>query len=417
MNSPKRVLLIIPITSYRASAFLDAAEQLGVEIVVATERPTLSALTADTTISVNFAQPLIAVERIVAFARRKPFDAILGVDERGVIMAAMASAELGLPHNPVEAVRATRDKFLMRQKLKAGGVPVPKFRRFPLDLETEKIAALIGFPAVVKPVFLAASRGVIRVDNVDQLDTALTLNRHILADYALAEEGGVAATRILIEDYIPGEEVALEAILNDGQMKPLALFDKPDPLIGPYFAETLYTTPSRLPDDLQQEIIATSEQAARALGLTSGPIHAELRLNDDGIWTIEIAARSIGGLCSKILRFSDGISLEVLILKQALGHDISQIEREDRAAGVMMLPVPKPGILRQVDGAEAARTGDHIEEVLITITPNRDVQALPQSGVYLGFIFARGENPDIVEQAIRHAQQKLDIHIDENSAN
>jgi biotin carboxylase len=407
-----RILLLMSTRTYRARAFLRAARRLGAEVVVGSERrQALARARPGTTILVEFRRPERAVAQIVAAAREKPFDAVVGVDDDTTVIAAQAAAALGLPHNDVAAVRATRDKHTMRRLLTAAGAPSPWFELVALDDDLEAVAARLRYPCVVKPLFLSASRGVIRADDPPGFLAAAARVARILAEPEVAAEGGDDARRILVEGFIPGVEVALEGMLLGGRLKVLALFDKPDPLDGPYFEETIYVTPSRLPDDRQRQVAAATEQAAAALGLREGPVHAELRVNDTGAWIVEIAARSIGGLCSDTLEFSGGVSLEELILLHAVGADVARFERERQPSGVMMLPIPQRGILRAVHGVAEARAVPGIVDVTISIPIGDEVVPLPEGHRYLGFIFARGESPADVEAALREAHRRLTFDI------
>jgi biotin carboxylase len=408
----ERLLLILPTTTYRASAFMQAARRLDIQVVVASERrQALAAATPGKTLAIDFFDPDRAVDQIVGFAGDWPLRAVLGVDDYTAVLAALASQALSLPHNPPESVRAAGDKHLMRRLLRDAGIPSPAFALLSLDDDPWRLGCAVPFPCVLKPVFLAASRGVIRAADLGQFTAAFARIAALLAAPELVRRGGPAARQLLAEEYLPGTEVALEGLLRGGALAVLALFDKPDPLEGPFFAETLYITPSRLPPDLQEHIRARTEEATRALGLREGPIHAELRLNDAGIWVIEIAARSIGGLCSRILRFGADISLEELILRHAVGWPLEELEREGTAAGVMMLPVPRKGVLNQVRGVEAARQVPGVEEVVITIPPEQKVEPLPEGDRYLGFIFARGPSPAQVEESLRRACDRIEVVI------
>jgi hypothetical protein len=211
---------------------------------------------------------------------------------------------------------------------------------------------------------------------------------------------------------LPGVEVALEGILERGKLKVLALFDKPDPLEGPFFEETIYVTPSRLPEAVQQAIFVHTDQAVKALGLHHGPIHAELRVNEAGPWLLEVAGRSIGGLCSETLQFGSDISLEELILRQAIGLEVTSLDRDNRANGVMMIPIPETGILKEVTGLAEAEAVAHIDRIEITAAINYPLIPLPEGESYLGFIFAGGETPAEVEAALRQAHTKLRFRIE-----
>jgi biotin carboxylase len=288
------------------------------------------------------------------------------------------------------------------------GLPCPRFEVFSVHDDPAAVAARVRYPCVVKPVMLAASRGVIRADDADGFVAAYRRVAAILQAPDVAERRDHAAGLIMAEDFIPGPELALEGVLTAGELKVLALFDKPDPLDGPYFEETLYVTPSRLPPEGQRAVAETIAASARALGLCHGPVHAELRINRDGVWPIEIAPRSIGGLCSRTLRFGTGLSLEELILRHAAGASVAELTRERRAAGVLMIPIPGAGILRDVRGVGAARSVEGIEGVEIGIPRGARLVPLPEGHRYLGFIFARGDTPEEVESALREAHRRLE---------
>jgi biotin carboxylase len=298
----------------------------------------------------------------------------------------------------------------MRQCLAAAGVRVPRFRRIALDEPPLRASRGVEFPCVLKPLTLSASRGVIRANNPDQFIAAFERIRALLEREDVSVSGD-AARFLLAEQYVPGLEVALEGLLAGGRLETLALFDKPDPLEGPFFEETIYVTPSRLPATVQETIRATSAAACAALGLTEGPVHAELRLNDEGPWVLEVAARSIGGLCSRTLRFGTGMTLEEIILRHALGWPIASLERERRAAGVMMIPIPRGGRLDGVQGLEDARAVPHVEDVVISAHVGQTLVPLPEGWQYLGFIFARGDDPATVEDALRRAHGRLRFEI------
>lgn len=407
-----RLLLLLPTKTYRATDFLEAALRLNVDVVVASEEASaLEGKHAAGLLTLNFLDPEEAAEQVRTFSKQYPINAVVGVDDETAIVAARISAALGLPHNSIESVEAARNKHRLHELLDRAGVPSPRFTLFSLDAEPEEMAKQVEYPCVLKPTFLAASRGVIRANNEQEFITAFRRIEAILREPEVIAKGGPAARQLLVESYVPGVEVALEGLLLRGQLRVLALFDKPDPLEGPYFEETIYVTPSRLPAPVQSEIVACAWRAASALGLREGPIHAELRWNDQGPWVIEMAARSIGGLCSRTLRFGTGLSLEDLILKHALGVELESLEREDRAAGVMMIPVPRAGLLKDVRGIEAAQEVPHIENITITAHIGQQMVPLPEGSRYLGFIFARADRPELVETALREAHRRLEFVI------
>lgn len=400
------IMLLTTVRSYRLEAFRAAANRLGVRMMTGIDLPDQLAEQWPGALPLTFTDIEESTRRIAAHAAEQPLCAILSVDDSGSLIAAAASAALGLPHNDPAAAEAARDKSRMRRLLKRGGVAVPWFRSYTTADDPAAVAAQAPYPCVVKPVNLNGSRGVMRADSPAELVVAIDrLKRLITAE---TDED----RPYLVETYLPGIEVALEGMLDNGRLTVLALFDKPEPLVGPFFEETIYVTPSRLPSSVQATIERTTADAARVLGLVAGPIHAELRVNDEGVWIIEIAGRSIGGLCSQVLRFGVDVSLEELIIRQAAGLPLGDISRRDHAAGVMMIPIPEAGLLREVSGVEEAAAVPLIESIEITARLNYPIVPLPEGDSYLGFIFARGETPEAVEAALRQAHVCLRFEID-----
>jgi biotin carboxylase len=392
-----RLLLIVPSEGYRTADFVAAARAQGSEVVIGSDRRQL----ADTgAVRLDLSRPGRAAEQIVALARERPLDAIVAADDEGVVAAALAGERLGLAHNPPDAARATRDKQRMRRLLASAGVSQPDFVVADSAEGVVAAAARLGYPCVVKPRTLSASRGVIRVDDDRSAAAAAT---RVLA---------MTRPPLLVERFVGGPEIALECLLRDGRLELLAVFDKPDPLEGPLFAETLYVTPSRHAPAALEQAAATVAAAAAAIGLRQGPVHAEARLTPAGPCVIEVAARTIGGLCARTLRFGLGISLEQLVLRGALGLPLGDLRRSDAAAGVIMLPVPRAGRLVAVDGLDAARAIGGVVGAEITIAAGRTVEPLPEGGRYLGFLFARGPTAAAVERSLRHAAARIEVRID-----
>jgi biotin carboxylase len=419
-----RILILATAHSYRLEPFLRAARKMRVEVVRGLDVPPAHAESAHDVVGLDFRDPLRAVRQVKAFAATRPFRAVVPTDDAAVVLAAHLAQALGLPHNSIAAAEAARDKHRMRQLFAQAGVPSPWFKLFDLSAKAAQMADQVAYPCVLKPLGLSGSRGVIRANHPGEFRAAYARLRKLLAR--------VGADKVLVEGYLPGGEVALEGLLTRGHLDVLALFDKPDPLEGPYFEETIYVTPSRLRVDVQQAIIDCATQAARALGLREGPAHAELRVNESGPWMLEIAGRSIGGLCSQTLRFGTDLSLEELILRHALGMEIVSLAHPDRAArpswsgtraagisgdagragGVMMIPIPGAGTLTAVGGLDEACAVPGIESVEITARLNYPLIPLPEGDSYLGFIFARGETPEQVEAALRAAHQRLSFEIE-----
>jgi biotin carboxylase len=407
-----RVLLLLPTTSYRTPDFLEAARRLGVDVTVASEEPsTMEALRPSDLLTLDFGDPDDCARRVKAFSSSVPLDAVVGVDEPTAIAAAAIAAELGLPHNPVASVRAAGNKARLRVLLDASGVPTPSYRLHHAGEDPVAAAARAPYPCVLKPTFLAGSRGVIRADDPEAFVEAWRRILGILREPDVARRGKSAADEILVEEFVPGVEMALEGLLAKGRLRTLALFDKPDPLDGPFFEETLYVTPSRRTASEQEAVVDAAARGAHALGLTEGPVHAEVRVGGGRAWLIEIAARSIGGLCARTLRFGTGISLEELILRHALRMRVDAAGRRPGAAGVMMIPIPRAGVLEGVEGLEAARAVAGVEEVTITAHSGQRLVPLPEGSRYLGFLFARAPEPDAVEGALREAHRRLTIRI------
>lgn len=407
-----RVLLLSNTTGYQADAFKAAATKLGIGIVLATDRcHVLEDPWGDGAIPVRFQEPQESAQKIAAFARRYPFDGIVAIGDAPTMTASFAGEQLGLKYHPPHAVDACRNKWIARERFKAAGLLVPWYRRFPSDHEPEVAAAEIPYPCVLKPLGLSASRGVIRANNAHEFSTAFERIAKLLsaADVRIREDD--ATKWIQVESYIPGQEFALEGLVTDGKLKVLALFDKPDPLEGPYFEETIYVTPSRLSEREQQTIFECAQSAVTTLGLTHGPIHSEFRFNAEGPWVLEVAARPIGGLCAKALHFDSESTLEELIVRHALGEDVSGLQREELASGVMMIPIPAAGVYEGVENVGAAEQVEAIQSVEITAKLQQKLVPLPEGASYLGFIFARGKSPQFVEDALRRAHKQLQFRI------
>lgn len=394
----------MPTATYRASDFVAAAARLGVDVVIGSEhRQALARHMGDRAVVVPLHSVDAAVAAITALHGRTPLDAVLAVDDQGVVIAATAAERLGMRHNPPDAVAATRDKATMRRRLATASVRQPAFQVVTDDADGVAMATELGYPCVVKPVSRSASQGVIRVDDPVEAESAFRRVRSIVAD---------CPEPLLVECFVPGVELAVEGLLVDGRLDVLAVFDKPDPLDGPFFEETIYVTPSRQPPSILHAAGTSVSRAAAALGLREGPVHAELRVEPEGAVTmLEVAARSIGGLCGRALRFGAGVSLEEVVIRHALGLGLDGLDREEQASGVMMLPIRSPGVLDRVSGQAQALAVDGVVGVEISIPPGREVVPLPEGDRYLGFVFARGPTPAEVEDALRQAEACLDVHL------
>ncbi len=404
-----RVILLATNHSYRTPAFIAAAQRLDIELLVLRDWPATLAAELSFGYGAPFNEPEQVLRLLRQLAAEGPIAGVLAADDVGAQLAALAGTELGLPHNDPAAVEAARDKYVMRRALQRAGAPGPAFRLFSSEDGPDWIAAQVCYPCVLKPTRRTGSQGVMRADSPGELVPAIERLVRLLHR---VDAGSGPPWPLLVEDYVPGREVALEGLLVDGELHVLALFDKPDPLEGPFFEETVYTTPSRLPAETQALIARRSAEAAAALGLRRGPVHAELRLPAGDAWIVEIAGRSIGGLCSQALLFGVSSSLEELILRQAAGLPLGDLTRRPEARGVMMIPIPAAGILRGVYGLAEAEALPGIEAVTITAPLHNRLAPLPEGDSYLGFIFARAEAPAEAEAALRRAHQVLRFDIE-----
>jgi len=424
MNSspPKqRILLLCTTTGYQTQSMVQAAQKLGVEVVFATNRcHVLPDPWQDAAIAVRFESPDQGAAHILDYAREHPLAAVVCVGDRPTPTAARVAQALELPAHPPEAADICRDKYLSRERLRERGLRVPAFCRFPVDDDPRSIVSQVRFPCVLKPLALSGSRGVIRADNQQEFVQAFDRIRALLKRPDVDVLREETSNFIQVEEYVDGVEIAVEALMDRGRLRIFAIFDKPDPLTGPYFEETIYVTPSRLPGHTQQQVALTLAAAVRALGLYHGPLHAELRISGGDaspeVWVMEVAARPIGGLCSKALRFriplvDDNVSLEEVLIRLALGADVSRVQPDRSASGVMMIPIPAEGFYQDVHHLELAMTQPAIFAIDITAKTGQKLVPLPEGSSYLGFIFARASTPEQVEQALRAAHAKLEFVI------
>ncbi len=432
------ILLFATTTGYQTRAFGEAAERLGVELVFATDRCHLiDDPWRDSAIPIRFHDEDASVSAVLDAALAQPINGILALGDRPTVIAARVAARLGIRWHSPEAAAIARNKLQTRNRLRDAGLPVPWFQPFsistdpsPMSFERSAIShGRFGFPCVLKPLVLSGSRGVMRADDAAGFDAALTRLKRLMRTPEIRADRDGAHDLALVEGFIPGREYAVEALMHHGAFHPLAIFDKPEPLDGPFFEETIYLTPPALSPDQQGAILSAVASAAAAIGLSHGPIHAECRVNaqagsgQTSVFVLEVASRPIGGLCSRVLRFEKRsaplfatdetrrFSLEELLLSHALGESPASWVREPRAAGVMMIPIPRRGVFRDVYGVDAAREVPHVEDVRITAKLDQVLVPLPEGASYLGFIFARADRMDEVERALRMAHARLQFAI------
>jgi len=396
------VAVILPTTTYRARDFVAAAESLGLDLIVVSDQAPPFDM-GDRYLQIDCGDPVAAGTAIADKAKTVDIDGVVAADDHGVMIAAEASARLGLPGNPPDAAAATRDKARMRDRLARSEVDQPHFAIAPPDADLWVLASQVGFPLVVKPVSRSASQGVIRVDDPDELIDAAAEIRDIIGEPAT----------LIIEEYMPGREIAIEGMVTRGELTVLAVFDKPDTRTGPYFPETILVTPSRIEETALAEAERVAAAAVRALGLVAGPVHIELKVDQGRARVIEVAARSIGGLCSRSLNFGlMGTSLESLILRNALGVGKTHLRREPVSSGVLMIPTPRSGILRSVTGVDDVKEIEGITGIDVAMVPGDRVLAPPRGERYLGFVYARSQDPERVESALREAMSKIEVQLE-----
>lgn len=412
-----RVLLLATTTGYQVRSFDEAARRCGIELVLGTDRcKTLDDPWRDAAVPVRFHEAEASVETVVEAARARPLDGVIVVGDRPTIIGAMVGRALGLAGHPPQAATRTRNKRSTREALTACGLPAPWFRTVALDADARALASDVTYPCVVKPLSLSGSRGVIRANDPEQLEAAIRRVSRLLRAKEIRSMRDAALEELIVEGYVEGDEFALEGIVDHGRLRVLAIFEKPDPLDGPFFEETIYVTPPRLSEGRQSAIIEAVGAATRCLGLVHGPVHAECRVSAGGVVVLEVAARPIGGLCARALTFrrpgAPDETLEGLVLRHAVGEPIDDYQRETRASAVMMVPIPTAGRLKGVHGVASAREVDGIDDVVITAKPDQLLVPLPEGGSYLGFVFARGATADAAVEAVRVAHGRLRFDVE-----
>lgn len=429
-----RILLLATTTGYQTRAFGAAGAGLGVELVFATDRcEQIDDPWQDGAIAIRFHEEDRSVEAIVAAARNRPIDGILAVGDRPTMIGARVAQALGLPWHPPESAAIARHKQMTRERLSGAGLPSPWFVTTTTAADPRLLEPLT-FPCIVKPVSLSGSRGVMRADDRKSFVAAFERLRALLKSPDVQVQRDAAHDSVLIEGFIPGREYALEGLMHHGVLRVLAIFDKPDPLDGPFFEETIYLTPSAAPDAEQRAIVDAVARAAAAIGLQHGPVHAECRVNKDGVFVLEVAARPIGGICARSLSFEAAvqsrtqsraqstiqspiqnpqseISLESVLIRHALGEPPAW-RRVTGASGVMMIPIPSRGTYRGVAGVDEARAVPQVTDVRITAKPDQRLVPLPEGASYLGFIFARAATPADVDAALRAAHKRLTFDVE-----
>lgn len=393
-----QVLIVAATTGYQTRLFADAARSLGLRPRLATDRcHILDDPWADDAIPVRFETPVESAQSAAAALRGSGMKGIVAVGDLPAITAAALAAELGLPFHSVPAATRAHSKLLAKEAFRAAGVPIADYQAVALSADSRELARRQTYPVVLKPIDLSASRGVIRANDAAEFVAAFERIRRMTGE------------PMLVEQFLPGREFAIEGIMTHSELRILAIFDKPDPLDGPFFEETIYVTPSRASAEVQRRMERLVGDAVRALGLTHGPIHAEVRANENEAWVLEVAARPIGGLCARVLRFTDGTSLESLILRHAVGQAIDGLRLADAASGVLMMPIGAGGVLQCVEGVDEARRVQGVVDVVVTAKQGHTLLPLPEGKSYLGFVFASGDSAEAVERSLREAHGRLQV--------
>jgi biotin carboxylase len=415
--STPRLLLIASKLGYQTDVFRQAAERAGIDLLLATDRcHQLDDPWGDRAIPLRFEDPDAASEALTA-ELPSSIKGLLAVGDQATLIAARTAQRAGLPFHSVDAVEVCRDKSRFRSALRAAGLPCPAHAVFPL--ERCPATSPVGYPCVLKPLGLSASRGVIRADSDKQFAEAFTRIRALLELPEIRQQRSERDRFIQVETFIEGAEFTLEGLVHRGQLHTFTLFEKPDPLDGPFFEETIYVQPPRIPDRVEAAIVSAVAKMVTTIGLYHGPIHAEMRVprlalekeSEVPVWLLEIAARPIGGLCAQALRFDGGASLEDLLVRHAVGEDVRGARLLSGASGVMMIPVPGDGIFQGTDGVEEAAAVPHMEAVRVTAVEGYRLRRLPEGNSYPGFLFARASTTDEVDRALRKAHAKLHFHL------
>jgi formate-dependent phosphoribosylglycinamide formyltransferase (GAR transformylase) len=405
----KHLLIVATTTGYQLKMYREAALRLGVDVSLATDRcHVLDDPWGDHAIPVRFDA---LEESAAALAEGRSFDAVVAIGDRPAYLAALVAERLRIPFHRPQAAAAAINKFTTRECFRQAGLPVPQYSRISVDEDARALAQKLPYPCVLKPLGLSTSRGVVRVNDPQEFVSAFKRIRALLKIPSIARLKDPALNYIQVETFVPGCEFALEGLVTDGRLQVLTLFDKPDPLDGPYFQETIYVSPSRQPPGVQEAIRKTAQAAVTALGLQQGPVHAEMRVGGGRVWMLEAAPRSIGGLCAKAIVFGNGAPLEEVVVRHALGEDVSDLRVRAEAAGVMMIPVPRAGIYRSTDGVHDAEA--IADEVVVTAKEGQRVLPLPEGNTYLGFLFAYGGTALEIEDRLRRAHNALRFEIAE----
>ena len=382
-----KLLLVIPENSYKSNDFVLTAEKLGIDFLIITDSDQVTSQFGDTVIIQNFDEN-ISDETLIKLQK---ITHVLPVDHSGLKYAGYLVDLLGAKGNKLFAVEHSMNKFESRNtfnsisNIKAKNMIAKSLK----DIEsfTEKHGT-----SVLKPNFGSASKSVLKINNFNQSK-----------DYIINLMNDCEDQEMIIEQYIEGTEYALEGNLINSNLNKITIFDKPIEYKEPYFEESIYITPSELPEELQNQIIKLIGNACKKIGLENGPVHVEFKILDENIFIIEINPRMIGGLCSKCLSFGlFKVSLEEITLHAFLYNELKPIELLSNYVGVLMLPTPKTGKFVSINQDELEKI-DNVSTVEITVSQNSDLLEPPFGDKYLGFVFSQANEKALVINALMKA--------------
>ncbi len=402
--SPGFVLLIAPSGSYRIPPYIEAAKALGIGLLVVSNSKHSLVSEVAKGISVDFDDLRLAREIILSEIKGLKILSVLATDDICVGLSSQIAQQLGLPQNNPSAARLTHRKDLAREALQLAGCNTPEFQVIKL-IDASNLSKSINYPVVIKPLSLSASRGVIRANDAAEFVQAC---RRIDSILEYTGQSGYERNQVLVEAYLDGAEFAVEGIIIAGEFHLLMIFDKPEPLIGPFFEETYYLTPSQLESAQIQELINEVSRCCHAYNLTHGPVHAEARITQTGVVLLELAARTIGGQCGQLIEFSTCQKLEELVILGMCGIK-PELPSSVESAGVLMIPVAKSGLLKRVEGMTDALQVEFIRDIEIHIQAGYELIPLPEGSSYLGFIFAQAPSYQQTYDALKKAYDKLNF--------
>lgn len=318
---------------------------------------------------------------IMEIANKEKIDGIMTLaSDRPMPIVAKVAEKYGLPAISYEtAVKAT-NKAEMRRCLSENNVPIPAFVIIESRKQYDEVVSHMELPLIVKPADNSGSRGIYLVKNESELN----------AGYEHAKQYSNNGT-ILVEEYMDGPEVSVEAMTQNGITTILAITDKLT-TGAPHFVELGHTIQSQLSEKIKNEIYSVAKQTISAIGITNGPSHTELKITNSGVKVVEIGAR-LGGdnITTKLVPLATGVNMVELCIKNALGIEYNIAQPKTGASAIRYFQV-KPGKVKSIDGVAAARSLEGIKEVNIEVGINDIVHEIVSSNSRIGFVIAEGAN-------------------------